>query len=203
MVRGNYERSEKPPQMSRSQLDDGPVDDHIDRSQNTDLERRAVGRGHPKPLVQPTCNRGATEGPASTGRIDLKGDVMTTAHGLPPSRVGLSPRPDARIEETPRFMRWLGWLLVSALVLGAAGIIWYGIANEGAAPVAGEAPVIANIDPWENPEVFKASLAADAFVWGAPGAVLATPKLGDIDPHVSPEAFRAPPVEKYTNTRSP
>ena len=123
---------------------------------------------------------------------------MTTAHGIPPSKVGLAPKPDTRLDESPRFMRWLGWLLVSILVLGAGGLIWYGIANDSTATVAGDPPVIANVNPWDNPEVATARQGADAFIWSSPGALTA-PALAEIDPHTSPEAFRAP----VTPTRIP
>ena len=59
--------------------------------------------------------------------------------------------PEAR--RTPPFMRWLGWLLVAAVLLGGAGLIWYGIANEAETVPAATAPAVSEIDPYENPEL--------------------------------------------------
>ena len=88
---------------------------------------------------------------------------------------------DVRVDGRPRFTRWLGCLLVTVMVLGAAALIWYGIANDSTEVVAGDPPVIANIDPHVSPEVFKAPLG---------GIVVSD--LSAIDPHESPEAFRRP-----------
>ena len=89
---------------------------------------------------------------------------------------------DVRVDGRPRFTRWLGWLLVTVMVLGAGALIWYGIANDSTAVVAGDPPVVANIDPHESPEVFKAM----------PGGFVVVSDLSAIDPHESPEAFRRP-----------
>ena len=43
-------------------------------------------------------------------------------------------------------MRWLGWLLVAAVLLGGAGLIWYGIANEAETVPAATAPAMSEID---------------------------------------------------------
>lgn len=76
----------------------------------------------------------------------------------------VTPRPPKKVEKedlrlvpelrrTPPFMRWLGWLLVAAVLLGGAGLIWYGIASEGEAVPAATAPALSDLDPYENPEL--------------------------------------------------
>lgn len=97
----------------------------------------------------------------------------------------VTPRPPEKVERehlrmvpelrrTPPFMRWLGWLIVAALLLGGAGLIWYGIANEAETVPAASAPAVSEIDPYENPEL-KARIN------------LAPASLATLSPHENPE----------------
>lgn len=67
--------------------------------------------------------------------------------------VAARPRPEGAVQEPHRFVRWLGWLLIAAIVIGGAGLIWYGIANEAEPVAAGQAATISEIDPYLNPEL--------------------------------------------------
>lgn len=97
----------------------------------------------------------------------------------------VAPKPPERAERehmrlvpelrrTPPFMRWLGWLLIAAVLLGGAGLIWYGIANPAESVPAATAPAVADIDPYLNPEV-KTRIN------------LAPASLGSISPYENPE----------------
>ncbi len=63
------------------------------------------------------------------------------------------PRGERALQEPHRFVRWLGWLLLAAVVIGGAGLIWYGIANEAEPVAAEQAASITEIDPYLNPEL--------------------------------------------------
>lgn len=98
------------------------------------------------------------------------------------------PKVDERIVKAPPpapvppragFVRWLGWLLVAALVLGGAGLIWYAASN--GSTTAGTPPALADIDLRVNPE-----LKNDA------ASLLMTPRVDSINPHESPEVMRVP-----------
>jgi hypothetical protein len=67
--------------------------------------------------------------------------------------VVIHPRSHRALQEPHRFTRWLGWLLAAVVVLGGAGLIWYGIANDAEPVAAGQAATIAEIDPYLNPEL--------------------------------------------------
>ena len=78
--------------------------------------------------------------------------------------------PEPPVRPTPRYVRWLAWLLGIALVVGARIVVWRAIDEP-------ETPPIASIDLHDSPEVH----------W-----VLSpiTPPIGAIDPHDSPEILR-------------
>ena len=105
--------------------------------------------------------------------------------------VVLRPTPEKAVQEPHRFVRWLGWLLAAVVVVGGAGLIWYGIANE-AEPVAAEQAVsITELDPYLNPEL-KTRIN------------LAPASLELIDMHENPELMGAGVVPQETaETRIP
>ncbi|MEA1903243.1 MAG: hypothetical protein U9N56_06930 [Actinomycetota bacterium] len=118
-------------------------------------------------------------------------------------------RPDLRTTpsvEPPRarFMRWLGWLLVGAMLLGGAGLIWYGIANSGEEVVAtGTAPALSEIDVNASPEAIIAAGQFDPLSRRVPGPVEVAPAFEAINPHENPEIMRVPQIEPFANPRIP
>lgn len=76
--------------------------------------------------------------------------------------------------QRPQFVRWMGWLLGSILVLGLAGGIWWAVDYFGEDLTT---PPIAEIDAHESPEIMRTQ----------PRVV---PRLDLIDPHESPEIMR-------------
>lgn len=106
-------------------------------------------------------------------------------------------RPDfAEVAPRPPFTRWLGWLLVTVVILGGAGLIWYGIANTGD-DVATAAPAMSEIDVNESPEAVVAAGGYDTAL------TMVAPPIEAIDPHQSPEITRVPVVNPFANPRIP
>lgn len=89
--------------------------------------------------------------------------------------VVLTPRPE---HEVQRFVRWLGWLIVAAVVMGGAGLIWYGIANDAEPIATGQVVSVNEIDPYLNPEL-KTRIN------------MVAPALEMIDIHENPELMGA------------
>lgn len=112
-------------------------------------------------------------------------------------------RPAPAVPPTSPFMRWLGWLLVGALLLGGAGLIWYGIVNDADTAVV-EAPYApAAVDPHESPEILRIDRPATWEAPSSPSGMLVAPAREAIDPHESPEILRITPVDPFAEPRIP
>jgi hypothetical protein len=105
----------------------------------------------------------------------------------------MQERPTATVDErkeipaieapAPRyspFVRWLGWLLITAIVAGGAWLIWDNFISDGVVEV-GTPPALAEIDLRINPELKTAV-----------PSLLMVPSIDLINPHESPEVMRVP-----------
>lgn len=109
---------------------------------------------------------------------------MTSTRDRPPVERPVSGEP-GKVPPLPpptllrqRALRWLPWIALVVIGISVVAVVQLGTGTEPQ-----QTPVLAEIDPYQNPEVFTAI--------NLTGHVLGAPTFADLDPYESPEVIAA------------